>query len=158
MLLASDHYGPLTVWVQVQCCLPFRWSQENEVRLSYHPLRQSSVAPQALGGGGGVLLLHKKQRIFCKGQKTARTGSHPAGGLSSCGHLKQPPWNHGLAIQGDWNRFTMWTSVTLHPSATTSAHCGKKWPCQSSVTEERFIGLVTFFSLDIIYIYSPNQE
>lgn len=86
------------------------------------------------------VLMPKKQHIFCMGQKTARTRSHPVSGPSSCGHLQQPVWSHGPSVQGAWNRFTMWTSVTLHPTETNSSHCGKKWPCQSSVTEERFIG------------------
>lgn len=75
MLLASDHHGPLTVWVQVQCCLPFRWSQENEVRLSYHPLRQSSVAPQALRAGGSAAA--QKAAHFLQGSEDSEDRVSP---------------------------------------------------------------------------------
>lgn len=82
------------------------------------------------GSQGVDLLLPKRQHVFCMGQKTGKTRSYPAGGLSPCGHLQQPPWSHGPSIQGGWKGFTMWTcevtSMTLYSTETTSAHCGEK--------------------------------
>lgn len=120
--LASDSVSASLVLYPVQV-VTGKWGQT-----LISPSRQSSVAPQALRGW--MCCCPKRQHIFCMGQKTGKTRSYPAGGLSPCGHLQQPPWSHGPSIQGGWKGFTMWTCevtyMTLYSTETTSAHCGEK--------------------------------
>lgn len=120
--LASDSVSASLVLYPVQV-VTGKWGQT-----LISPIKAELCS--STGSQGVDVLLPKRQHIFCMGQKTGKTRSYPAGGLSPCGHLQQPPWSHGPSIQGGWKGFTMWTCevtyMTLYSTETTSAHCGEK--------------------------------